>query len=43
MKKFLLFMLLGLFLMTSLTGCNTVHGAGQDISDTGHNISHAAS
>jgi len=43
MKKFSLFMLLGLFLMTSFTGCNTVHGAGQDISDTGHNIAHAAS
>ncbi len=43
MKKFSLFMLLGLFLATSLTGCNTVHGAGQDISDTGHNIQHAAS
>ncbi len=43
MKKFSLFMLLGLFLVTSLMGCNTVHGAGQDISDTGHNISHAAS
>ena len=43
MKKFSLFMLLGLFLVTSLTGCNAVHGAGQDISDTGHNISHAAS
>jgi len=43
MKKFLLFMLVGLFLSASLTGCNTVHGAGQDISDTGHNIQHAAS
>jgi len=35
-------MLLGLFLAASLTGCNAVHGAGQDISDTGHNIEHAA-
>jgi len=42
MKKLSLFMLLGLFLVTSLTGCNTVHGAGQDLSDTGHNIEHAA-
>ena len=42
MKKFSLFMLLGLFLVTSLTGCNTVHGAGKDLSDTGHNIEHAA-
>jgi predicted small secreted protein len=42
MKKYLSFMLFGLFLMTALTGCNTVHGAGQDISNTGHNIEHAA-
>jgi predicted small secreted protein len=42
MKRLPLFMLFGLFLLTALTGCNTVHGAGQDISDTGHNIAHAA-
>jgi len=42
MKKFSSFMLLGLFLVTSLTGCNTVHGAGKDVADTGHNIEHAA-
>ena len=42
MKKFSLFMLLGLFLVTSITGCNTVHGAGKDVADTGHNIEHAA-
>ena len=42
MKKFSLFMLLGLFLVTSLTGCNTIHGAGKDVADTGHNIEHAA-
>jgi len=42
MKKFSLFMLLGLFLVTSFTGCNTVHGAGQDVANTGHNIEHAA-
>ena len=42
MKKFSLFMLVGLFLVTSLTGCNTVHGAGKDVADTGHNIEHAA-
>ena len=42
MKRFPLFMLIGLVLMTSLTGCNTVHGAGQDVADTGHNIEHAA-
>ena len=43
MKKYLLFMLVVLSLSVSLIGCNAVHGAGQDISDTGHNISHAAS
>ena len=42
MKQLSLFMLLSLFLVTSLTGCNTVHGAGQDVADTGHNIAHAA-
>jgi predicted small secreted protein len=42
MKKYSLFVLMGLFLMTSLTGCNTVHGAGQDVSDAGHSIKHAA-
>jgi predicted small secreted protein len=42
MKKFSLFMLVGLFLVTSLTGCNTIHGAGKDVADTGHNIEHAA-
>lgn len=42
MKKFLLFMLVGLSLSASLTGCNTIHGAGKDVADTGHNIEHAA-
>jgi predicted small secreted protein len=42
MKKFLFFMLVVLSLSASLMGCNTVHGAGQDLSDTGHNIEHAA-
>ena len=42
MKKFLLFMLVALSLSVSLTGCNTVHGAGKDLSNTGHNIEHAA-
>ena len=42
MKKFLLFVLLGLSLSVSLTGCNTIHGAGRDVADTGHNIEHAA-
>jgi predicted small secreted protein len=41
MKKFSLFMLVGLFLMTSLMGCNMWRGAGQDVSDTGHHMEHA--
>jgi predicted small secreted protein len=41
MKKFSLFMLMGLFLMTSLMGCNTWRGAGKDVSDTGHHMEHA--
>ena len=39
MKKFSLIALMGLFLMTSLTGCNAWRGAGKDISDTGHHMS----
>jgi len=42
MNKFSLFTLFGLFLLTALSGCNTIHGAGQDVGDTGHNIEHAA-
>ena len=42
MKKFLLLMLFGLFLTTSLIGCNTVKGAGQDVSDAGQGVKHAA-
>ena len=42
MKKYFLFMLVALSLSASLIGCNTVHGAGQDVADTGHNIEHAA-
>jgi len=42
MKKIFLLMLIGLSLSASLMGCNTVHGAGKDLSDTGHNIEHAA-
>jgi len=38
MKRSLLFMLMGLFLMTSLMGCNLWRGAGQDVSDTGHHM-----
>ena len=28
--------------VVQLTGCNTVHGAGKDISNAGHGIEHAA-
>jgi len=42
MKKLLLFMLVGLSFSSSLMGCNAVHGAGQDVANTGHNIEHAA-
>ncbi len=42
MKEFPIFMLSGLFLLIALTGCNTIHGAGKDVADTGHNIEHAA-
>ena len=42
MKGYLALMLMGLLLTASLTGCNTVHGAGKDISDAGHNIKHAS-
>jgi predicted small secreted protein len=43
MKKFSLFMLAGALLATSLTGCNTVKGAGQDVTNAGNGIQHAAS
>lgn len=42
MKRFPLLMLLGLFLTTSLMGCNTVKGAGQDVSDAGQGVKRAA-
>lgn len=29
-------------LVLSLAGCNTISGAGQDVSNTGHAVSHAA-
>jgi predicted small secreted protein len=41
--KFSLFILAALVLASSLTGCNTVHGAGQDVTNAGHGIQHAAS
>lgn len=42
MKKLIL-MLCPLILVGFLSGCNTVRGAGQDISDTGQTISQTAS
>ncbi len=41
MKKLVLLALLGVVLSTSLMGCNTMHGAGQDISNTGENLKDA--
>ena len=42
MKKFPFLMLFGLFLTTSLMGCNTVKGAGEDVSNAGQGVAHAA-
>ncbi|MEQ8404348.1 MAG: entericidin A/B family lipoprotein [Oceanicaulis sp.] len=33
---------IGLVLLLSLTGCNTLHGAGQDIENAGESIQDAA-
>ena len=41
MKEFSLVMLLGLFLTASLMGCNTVKGAGKDVSNVGEGIQDA--
>ena len=38
MKKFTLFSLIAVILMTSLLGCNAFRGAGKDLSDTGKHI-----
>lgn len=38
MKKFILFSLLVMILMTSLLGCNAFRGAGKDLSDTGKHL-----
>jgi len=38
MKKLTLWSLITLILMTSVLGCNTLRGAGKDISDTGKHI-----
>jgi predicted small secreted protein len=42
MKKNFLLVLTTLFLMTSILGCNTVKGAGQDISNAGGSIQRTA-
>lgn len=38
MKKNIYIILAGLFLTTSVLGCNMLRGAGQDIENTGDNI-----
>jgi predicted small secreted protein len=38
MKKFTLFSLIVLVLVTSLLGCNAFRGAGKDLSDTGAHL-----
>lgn len=38
MKRFFLLILGGLFLITSILGCNAMRGAGKDLSDTGKHI-----
>jgi predicted small secreted protein len=43
LTKFLLILCPLVLTVGLLSGCNTVKGAGQDISDTGQTISHVAS
>jgi predicted small secreted protein len=38
MKRFSLLMLAGLFLMTSVIGCNMMRGAGKDVESGGRGI-----
>ena len=38
MKKNLLLILAGLFLMTSILGCNMMRGAGKDVENAGGSI-----
>lgn len=38
MKRFSLLMLAGLFLMTSVLGCNMMRGAGKDMESGGRSI-----
>ncbi|MCB8880160.1 entericidin A/B family lipoprotein [Acidisoma cellulosilytica] len=35
-------MALAAAVVLTLAGCNTISGAGQDVSNTGHAVSHAA-
>ncbi len=32
----------GLFMLVSLTACNTIHGAGQDLENAGESVQDAA-
>ena len=41
MKRFSLLILIGLILMTSISGCNTLRGAGEDIENAGEHIQDA--
>lgn len=41
MKKLSLLILGGLFLITSILGCNTMRGAGEDIKSAGQHIENA--
>lgn len=41
-SRFLLLMALAAGVALSLAGCNTISGAGQDVANTGHAVSHAA-
>ncbi|WP_227322303.1 entericidin A/B family lipoprotein [Acidisoma silvae] len=40
--RFLFLLALAAALVLSLAGCNTISGAGQDVANTGHAVSHAA-
>lgn len=42
-QRTLAFVLLSLFTLSLLTGCNTMRGAGQDIEDGGKAVQDAAS
>jgi predicted small secreted protein len=43
MKKIIMLICPLILVMGLLSGCHTVAGAGQDISDTGHTITNVAS